>query len=74
MILDRKKDAHQKIQLGGLLIKAGHQYTDKAVLLAALIELKPKLVPGSPEFLRLKEMGNAAFKSEPKSNSSENSS
>lgn len=34
---DRSKDAHEKIQLGGLAVKAGLRNADKAFLLGVLI-------------------------------------
>ena len=36
---ERKRDAHEKIQLGGVVIKAGLRTIDKAVLLGALLEV-----------------------------------
>ena len=35
----RKQDAHEKIQLGGLVVKAGLREVDKAVILGALLEV-----------------------------------
>ncbi|ELT51213.1 conjugal transfer protein Dtr system [Brucella intermedia M86] len=35
---ERRKDAHEKIQLGGLVAKAGLRDEDKAVLLGLLVE------------------------------------
>lgn len=35
---DRRKDAHEKIQLGGLVAKAGLRDEDKAVVLGLLVE------------------------------------
>lgn len=34
---ERKRDAHQKIQLGGLVVKAGMRGVDPAIILGALI-------------------------------------
>ena len=34
---NRRKDAHEKIQLGGLVVKAGLREMDKAVLLGILV-------------------------------------
>ena len=62
--LERKRDAREKIQLGGLIAKAGLRECDKAVLLGALIELA-EIEPDSPEWRRLKSVGSDAFKSSP---------
>jgi len=35
----RKQDAHEKISLGGLVVKAGLRDADKALILGALIEV-----------------------------------
>ena len=35
---ERKRDAHEKIQLGGVVVKAGLRTIDKAVLLGALMQ------------------------------------
>ena len=37
---DRKRDAHEKIQLGGLIVKAGLRFEDAAVLLGLLDEAR----------------------------------
>ncbi len=42
-ILDRKQDAHDKIVLGGLIVKAGLRNEDKAVILGYLLELKNQI-------------------------------
>lgn len=36
---DRKKDAHEKIQLGGLIAKAGLRDENRAFLLGALLTI-----------------------------------
>src|SRR4051812_23492276 len=36
---ERKRDAHEKIQLGGLVVKAGLRELDQAVLFGAMLEL-----------------------------------
>ena len=61
---ERKRDAHEKIQLGGVVIKAGLRTVDKAVLLGALLEVAA-LDPGSDRYQRLKEKGREAFQREP---------
>ncbi|MBO9463572.1 conjugal transfer protein TraD, partial [Labrenzia sp. R5_0] len=42
-LLDRKKDAREKIQLGGLIVKAGLRETDKAILLGILMDASDRL-------------------------------
>lgn len=39
MVKTRKRDAHEKIQLGGLIVKAGLRDLDKSVILGALLEV-----------------------------------
>ena len=65
---ERKRDAHEKIQLGGVVIKAGLRTVDKAVLLGALLEVAA-LDPASDQYKRLKEKrlkekGREAFQRE----------
>ena len=57
---ERKRDAHEKIQLGGLVVKAGLRELDQAVLFGAMLELAD-LDVGSDRYRRLKERGDAAF-------------
>lgn len=57
---DRKRDARQKIELGGLIVKAGLREADRAVLLGALIELS-KSSNNQSEWSRLRAIGRAAF-------------
>ncbi|MBX5133288.1 conjugal transfer protein TraD [Rhizobium lentis] len=68
MMADRKKEAREKFQLGGLVFKAGLTKTDRAFLLGGLIELAG-VVPGSPEHRRLRDIGEEAFRA-PSSDSS----
>lgn len=58
---DRKKDAREKIQLGGLIAKAGLRYEKRAVLLGALIELGLRLKADDAERTRLAAIGAEAF-------------
>ena len=60
---ERKRDAHEKIQLGGIVIKAGLRTVDKAVLLGALLEVAA-LDPASDRYKHLKEKGREAFQRE----------
>lgn len=57
---DRRREAHEKIALGGLIVKAGMRDTAKAVLLGGLVELAKRLEePGERE--RLRKIGDAVF-------------
>lgn len=56
----RKEDARHKIQLGGLIIKAGLGDEDKLVLYGALVELAEKL-ENQDERDRLERRGRKAF-------------
>ena len=60
---ERKKDAREKITLGGLIVKAGLREADRAFLLGVLLEAATVRV-GSPEHHRLKAKGGMAFQSE----------
>lgn len=60
MTEDRKKDAREKITLGGLVVKAGLRQADRAFLLGVLLEAATVRV-GSPEHHRLKAKGGMAF-------------
>lgn len=57
---NRRRDTREKIQLGGLIVKAGLRDTDVTVLLGALIELAT-LDSQSPRYAELAAMGRAAF-------------
>lgn len=57
----RKKDARDKIELGGLIVKAGLRYETRAVLLGALIELGRRLKDDAGERARLMAIGAEAF-------------
>lgn len=60
----RRLDAKQKIELGGLVVKAGLREADRAFILGGLLDLA-RLDPGSPEAERLRSMGNRAFQVTP---------
>ena len=60
MTEDSKKDAREKITLGGLVVKAGLRQVDRAFLLGVLLEAATVRV-GSPEHHRLKAKGGTAF-------------
>ncbi len=59
----RKEDTRNKIQLGGLVIKAGMGDEDKAVVLGALLHAQKALVGQNGDMLKLKlkEIGQAAL-------------
>ena len=57
----RKKDTREKIELGGLIVRAGLRYEKRALLLGALIDLKQKLGQDDGERLRLTKIGAEAF-------------
>ncbi|TCR97902.1 type IV conjugative transfer system coupling protein TraD [Rhizobium sp. BK418] len=57
----RKKDTREKIELGGLIVKAGLRYEKRTLLLGALVELKQRLGDDAGERLRLTLIGAKAF-------------
>lgn len=50
--MDRKADAHRKIKLGGLIIKAALESEPTNVLLGLLLEAKEKLQQENSEKIR----------------------
>jgi hypothetical protein len=57
----RKKDTREKIELGGLIVKAGLRYEKRALLLGALIDLSQRLKGDETERSRLIAIGVEAF-------------
>lgn len=57
----RKKDTREKIELGGLIVKAGLRYEKRALLLGALIDLSQRLRSNETERSRLMAIGAEAF-------------
>ena len=57
----RRQDTREKIELGGLIAKAGLRYEKRAVLLGALIELGQRLKADGAERSRLAAIGAKAF-------------
>ncbi|MBX5241980.1 type IV conjugative transfer system coupling protein TraD [Rhizobium sp. NLR22b] len=57
----RKKDTREKIELGGLIVKAGLRYEKRALLLGALVELSSRLRADEAERARLIAIGAEAF-------------
>lgn len=57
----RKKDTREKIELGGLIVKAGLRYERRAVIFGALVELHMRLKADGNERARLTMIGAGAF-------------
>jgi hypothetical protein len=57
----RKKDTREKIELGGLIAKAGLRYERRALLLGLLLDAKARLLGNDAERERLTAMGAKAF-------------
>ena len=57
----RKKDTRDKIELGGLIVKAGMRYEKRALLLGLLIEAKTRIKSDEAERSRLTAIGAEAF-------------
>lgn len=57
----RKKDTREKIELGGLIAKAGLRYEKRALLLGLLIDAKARLHGNESERERLMAIGAKAF-------------
>jgi len=57
----RKKDTREKIELGGLIVKAGLRYEKRALLLGALVELGRRLKGDEAERARLTAIGAKEF-------------
>lgn len=61
----RKKDTREKIQLGGLIAKAGLRYEKRALLLGLLIDGAHRISTDQAERERLMAIGVEAFADEP---------
>jgi len=57
----RKKDTREKIELGGLIVKAGLRYEKRALLLGLLIDAVGRLRGDEAERSRLTAIGAEAF-------------
>lgn len=57
----RKRDTREKIELGGLIVKAGMRYEKRALLLGLLIEAEKRLRGNDAERERLAAIGAEAF-------------
>ncbi|BAP81951.1 hypothetical protein ACVIWV_009817 [Bradyrhizobium diazoefficiens] len=62
----RKKDTREKIELGGLIAKAGLRYEKRALLLGLLIDAADRLRGSEVERERLMAIGAKAFGHESK--------
>ncbi|MBY3517097.1 type IV conjugative transfer system coupling protein TraD [Rhizobium laguerreae] len=60
----RKKDTREKIELGGLIVKAGLRYEKRALLLGALIDIARRIKGDDGEQSRLTAIGVEAFGSD----------
>jgi hypothetical protein len=57
----RKKDTREKIELGGLIVKAGLRYEKRALLLGLLIDAAQRLRDDEAERSRVTAIGAEAF-------------
>ncbi len=57
----RKKDTREKIELGGLIVKAGLRYEKRALLLGLLIDAGRRIRGDDKERSRLTAIGAEAF-------------
>ena len=57
----RKKDTRDKIELGGLIVKAGLRWEKRALLLGILIDAAARLKRDAVERERLMALGTEAF-------------
>ncbi|MBY3143603.1 type IV conjugative transfer system coupling protein TraD [Rhizobium laguerreae] len=57
----RKKDTREKIELGGLIVKAGLRYEKRALLLGALIDAARRIKGDDTERSRITAIGVEAF-------------
>lgn len=60
VLAERKKDTRHKIELGGLIVKAGIGEVDKLILYGGLVELAERLEQ-SEEHNRLERRGRRTF-------------
>ncbi|RWA75259.1 MAG: type IV conjugative transfer system coupling protein TraD [Mesorhizobium sp.] len=57
----RKKDTRKKIELGGLIVKAGLRFENRALLLGLLIDASRRIQGDDAERSRLAAIGAEAF-------------
>ena len=58
----RRQDTRQKIELGGLIVKAGLRYEKRALLLGLLIDAGLRIQADDAERVRLTAIGAEAFR------------
>ena len=61
----RRRDTREKIQLGGLIVKAGLRYEKRALLLGLLIDGVSRITADEAERERLTAIGSEAFSNDP---------
>ena len=61
----RRKDTREKIQLGGLIVKAGLRHEKRALLLGLLIDGVSRITADEGERERLTAIGSEAFTNDP---------
>ncbi|APO75938.1 conjugal transfer protein TraD 1 [Rhizobium etli 8C-3] len=61
MTAERKREAREKFLIGGIVVRAGLSKADRAFLFGGLLELA-RIVPGSLEHQRLRDLGEEAFR------------
>ena len=61
----RRRDTREKIQLGGLIVKAGLRYEKRALLLGLLIDGASRIAADEAERERLTAIGSEAFSNDP---------
>lgn len=61
----RRQDTREKIQLGGLIAKAGLRYEKRALLLGLLIDGVSRITTDEAERERLTAIGAEAFSNDP---------
>lgn len=57
----RRQDTREKIELGGLIVKAGLRYEKRALLLGLLIDAGSRIRDDEAERARLTAIGKEAF-------------
>lgn len=57
----RRKETREKIQLGGLIVKAGLRLEKRSVILGALIDAAERMTSDPNERDRLQAIGKRAF-------------
>lgn len=57
----RRRDTREKIELGGLIVKAGLRYEKRALLLGLLIDGQRRIGEDNGERARLSAIGAEAF-------------